>query len=364
MAKKKRKIKVAVGMSGGVDSSVAAALLKDQGYAVIGVFMKFWAERIKGKARENICCSLESAEDARRVCRKFKIPFYVINMTLPFKKKIVDNFIAEYDRGRTPNPCVRCNKYIKFSEFFKKMKPLGVDFVATGHYALTRKAQGSKGKRICKLFAGKDKGKDQSYFLHQLTQADLARTLFPLGKYTKDKVRKLAVEYGLPTASKKESQEICFVARHKVGEFLKKHIKFVGGDILEFNSKKKLGEHDGLLRYTIGQRKGIGLSGGPWYVVGADSRANALYVSKNKEDLLSSGLTATEVNWICGAELKFPLKAACRIRYRSASVPCRVEKSAGDKYSVTFSASQRAVTPGQYCVFYRGEECLGGGVIE
>ena len=362
--------RVAVGMSGGVDSSVAAALLLEQGYEVIGVFMKFWSENIKGKLRENICCSLESAEDARRVCNKLGIPFYVIDMKVPFKKKIVDNFVNEYLCGRTPNPCVRCNQYIKFGELWKKLKPMGVDFVATGHFArVGRNAQVetihelSLPPRVT-LRAGRDKNKDQSYFLHQVQQKHLKHTLFPVGNYTKEQVRKLAKKYGLPTASKKESQEICFVADGKVGEFLKRYIKFEKGNIIDVDSKEVLGQHDGLQIYTIGQRKGIGLAGGPWYVVRLDKKNNTLWVSKNEDDILAKELIVKKVNWISGEQPKLPLKCKCKIRYRSDSVVATIHELSQGRYRVVFTKPQRAITSGQYCVFYKGEECLGGGVIE
>jgi len=356
-------------MSGGVDSSVAAVLLKEQGYEVIGVFMKFWNENIKGKIRENICCSLESAEDARRVCNKLGIPFYVIDMKAPFKEKIVDNFVNEYECGRTPNPCVRCNQYIKFGELWKKLKPMGVDFVATGHFA--RVGNG----RDRSLRVGRDKNKDQSYFLHQIKQKDLAHVMFPVGNYTKEQVRKLAKKHGLSTASKKESQEICFVADGKVGEFLKRYIKFEKGPIREgvAPDSKILGQHDGLPMYTIGQRKGIGLADGPWYVSRLDKKNNTLWVSKNEDDILAKELIVKKVNWISGTAPTLPFKCECRIRYRSENVNCQIvrrtsgsspDNRSSNKFLVKFPKPQRAITSGQYCVFYNGDECLGGGEIE
>ena len=358
------KQRVAVGMSGGVDSSVAAALLKEQGHEVIGVFMKFWSENIKGKIRENICCSLESSEDARQVCNKLGVPFYVIDMKVPFKKKIVDDFVNEYECGHTPNPCVRCNQYIKFEELWKKLKPMGVDFVATGHYARVETIHELSLPPRALLRAGRDKNKDQSYFLHQIQQKHLKHTLFPLGDYTKPNVRKLAKKYGLSTASKKESQEICFVADGKVGEFLKRYIKFEKGNIVDVGSEDVLGQHEGLPLYTIGQRKGIGLAGGPWYVVQLDKKKNILWVSKDEKDLHSKELIVRSVNWISGEQPKLPLKCKCKIRYRSDFVVATIHELSQGKYRVEFTKPQRAITSGQYCVFYKGEECLGGGVIE
>jgi tRNA-uridine 2-sulfurtransferase len=355
--KDKKKTKVAIGMSGGVDSSVAAALLKEQGYEVIGVFMHFWSEKVKGRVRENICCSLDSAEDARRVCNKLGIPFYTINMKVPFKEKIVDDFIAEYKNCRTPNPCVRCNQYIKFEELWKKLKPMGVDYVATGHYAQVKAAKGG-----VRLVAAKDQDKDQTYFLHQIKQKQLAHTLFPVGHLTKPDVRVLAKKFDLSTSGKKESQEICFVANGKIGEFLQRYIKFDSGEIKDVQTKEVLGRHDGLPLYTIGQRKGIGLPGGPWYVVRLGKKDNTLWVSRDENDLLSNELKVKKVNWI-NEEPQYPAKLNCKIRYRSKSFPCVVEKMSNGQLLVKFKKPQRAVTVGQYCVFWKGKACIGGGVI-
>ena len=364
MNNKNNKIKVAVGVSGGVDSSVAAALLKEQGYEVIGVFMKFWAETVKGAVRENICCSLESSEDARKVCQKLDIPFYVIDMKAPFKKNIVNDFIDKYKNCLTPNPCVRCNKYIKFNELWNKLKPMGVDFVATGHYVNNQETKKSRNQEIkSKLKKGKDVNKDQSYFLHQVKQDQLKHCLFPLGDYTKDEVRKLAKKYGLPTASKKESQEICFVSDGKLGNFLKKYIKFESGPIVNIENNEKVGEHEGLPLYTIGQRKGIRLPGGPWFVTGFDQSQNALHVSRQEEDLMKKEFKVKDVNWISGQEPKLPFKCKCKVRYRTDVSTCIVRKLSSSKYHVELKKTERAITPGQYCVFYKGDECLGGGEI-
>ena len=354
----KKTTKVAVGMSGGVDSSVSAALLKEQGYDVLGVFLHFWSESVSGKIRDNICCSLESQEDARRVCQKLKIPFYTLNMETPFKEKIVDDFIEQYKNCRTPNPCVRCNKYIKFNALREKMRPLCIDYIATGHYARIEKS----GARFA-LLKGKDEQKDQTYFLHQATQEQLAHTLFPIGNYFKSEVRALAKKFGLATASKKESQEICFVADGETGEFLSRYIKFKKGKIADVSSGEVIGEHNGLPLYTIGQRKGIGLSGWPWYVAAADVQRNILLVSRDEIKIYSSAAVIDEVNWIASVEPVLPLKANCRIRSTAKEVGCLVRKNKIKSYCVDFVEEQRAVTVGQYCVFYDGDECLGGGVI-
>jgi len=358
-------------MSGGVDSSVAAALLKKQGYDVVGIFLHFWKETVDGGVRDNICCSLESQADARRVCEKLKIPFYTMNVAVPFKKEVVENFVCEYEGGRTPNPCVRCNRFIKFGEFIKRARALGAEFVATGHYAKIR-ITGCRGAKSCAslpagkayhLLKGGDKQKDQSYFLHQLTQEQLAHVLFPVGDLTKAKVRKLATNFGLSTARKRESQEICFIPSGDTAEFLRRHVKFTDGEIRDVETNKVVGKHNGLPLYTIGQRKGIGLAGGPWYVVRLDKAKNTLWVTTKEENILSAGCVIRNVNWVAGVDPEFPLKAKCRIRYGAENVPCVVEQNEVGDLIVKFSKPQRAVTPGQYCVFYNKDECLGGGEI-
>jgi len=354
----KNKIRVAVGMSGGVDSSVAAALLKQQGYDVVGVFMHFWQEKRESKIRENVCCSLGAQEDARRVCQKLQIPFYTMNMDVPFKKNIVDDFISSYGRCETPNPCVRCNQFIKFGEFIKRAEKLGAQFVATGHYARIKKDKDDS----CHLLKGKDKAKDQTYFLHQLTQKQLAKVMFPVGGFEKPAVRELAKKFGLSVASKKESQEVCFIPDGDLAGFLGRYNKLESGKIVELDTKKELGQHQGLSLYTLGQRKGIGLGGGPWYVVKLDIKKNILWVSTNEKDLLSNIIKLKSCHWINKVQ-QFPFKCKCRIRYRAEEAECSVEKK-GSSYQIKFFRSQRAVTQGQYAVFWKGQECLGGGVIK
>jgi tRNA-uridine 2-sulfurtransferase len=360
----KKRTKVAVGVSGGVDSSVAAALLKEQGYEVVGIFMHFWYENVKGKVRDNVCCSLESQEDARKVCQKLEIPFYTMNMKVPFKKMIVENFLNNYEKGRTPNPCVRCNRYVKFGEFIKKAKALECDYVAMGHYARIRSKQLNKqtNKQVVKLLKAKDVEKDQTYFLHGLTQTQLKHVLFPLGEYKKDQVRKLARKFGLATASKKESQEVCFVPDGKLGEFLQRNIKMKPGKIKEFGTEKVLGEHNGLALYTLGQRKGIGLSGGPWFVLKLDMKNNVLWVTKHEKQLNSVEFEIKKLNRISG-EPKLPVSVKGQVRYRSKAANATLRKKGG-KIVVQMKKPQRAVTPGQFAVFYKGKECLGGGEIK
>lgn len=337
-----KKIKVVAAISGGVDSSVSAALLKEAGFDVIGIFMKFWHSGIKG---ENQCCSLESEKMARAVCKKIGVPFYAINMEKEFKNRVVDYFIREYKSKGTPNPCVVCNYEIKFGLLMEKALKLGASYVATGHYARIKNS---------KLFKGKDKKKDQSYFLWKLTPLQLKRILFPVGGYTKDEVRSLARKFNLPTANASESQEVCFAAG-SVGDFLRKYIKNKPGNIVL--KSKVVGRHSGLWFYTIGQRKGIKLSGGPFYVVAKDFKKNILVISKDKKDLLRKEMKIKQTNWI--SKIKIPLKAEIKIRYQHKPASAVFYK--GNK--VVFQRPQKAVTSGQSAVFYKNSELLGGGII-
>ena len=344
-------------MSGGVDSSVAAALLKRAGFNVTGVFMRFWHEA--GRA-ENRCCSSESEKRARQVASKLGIPFYVFNFEKEFKKRIVDYFLEDYKAGLTPNPCVVCNKEIKFGLLLEKALALGADYIATGHYARLRNGR---------LFRAKDKEKDQSYFLWQLSHEQLKHILFPVGDYTKTETRQMAKRFGLPNFATPDSQEICFVPK-TINDFLAKYIKPKPGEILcATPSVAHLGRHRGLAFYTIGQRKGIGLSGGPYWVLGKDFKKNRLIVTKNEKDLLKKELTFKDANWISCKIPKFPLKIKAKIRYRSNLAPAKLLKN-----KVIFDRPQRAITPGQSVVFYlpaearrakegKGKELLGGGII-
>ena len=358
------KRKVFVAMSGGVDSSVAAALLKKEGgYNVVGVFMKFWHEA-DGKGGWNRCCSPDSERRARQVARILKIPFYVFNFEKEFKKRVVDYFLKGYKEGITPNPCVVCNKEIKFGLLLEKVLALNADFIATGHYARLRQG---------KLYRGKDKKKDQSYFLWQLNQNQLKRVLFPVGNYIKLEVRKLAEKFKLPFKKISESMEICFVP-DKLEDFLKKYLKPKPGLILN-TAGKEIGQHQGLPFYTIGQRKGIELSGGPHYVVGKDRKRNVLIVASILKDsaLWSKSLIAKNVNWISGKAPKLPLKINAQIRYGHQAVPATITKLQITNYKLQFKTPQRAVTPGQSVVFYspagalakegKGQELVGGGII-
>lgn len=354
---KSKNKKVAVAMSGGVDSSVVATLLKQQGYDVIGVFMQFWhpSGEIYG---ENRCCSLESYQEARAVATTLKIPIYKINFGRQFKKNIVDEFLIEHKKGHTPNPCIACNKFIKFDLLLNYVKTVfGVDYLATGHYVkLTHNKFGYQ------LSRPKDKTKDQTYFLYNLKQNQLKYLLFPLANYTKEQVRELAKKNKLVIHAKPDSQEICFVGNDREN-FLKKYLKLKSGDIFGQDGKK-LGKHRGLPLYTLGQRTGLGLSGGPWYVAKIDLKNNSLIVTKNNKDKLLSSyeIIFNKVNWINEPLLQLPLNCYAQIRYRGEASICRIEKM--EKYfRAVFNKPQQAVATGQSIVFYDNNRVIGGGII-
>ncbi|MDD5144910.1 MAG: tRNA 2-thiouridine(34) synthase MnmA [Candidatus Pacebacteria bacterium] len=351
--------KVVCAMSGGVDSSVAAALLKKEGFDVVGVFMKFWSDE-DHSAKDcdyNRCCSPESERRAREVASILEIPFYVLNFKNEFKKRVVDYFLKTYKKGSTPNPCVVCNKEIKFGMLLEKAIKLQADFIATGHYARIKRK-----KNEVSLLRSQDRNKDQSYFLWTLSQKQLEKVLFPIGNYLRSEVEKMAEKLKLPFEGVKKSQEVCFVPK-TLEEFLSKYLKNKAGEIVD-RKGKTVGRHSGLWFYTLGQRKRIGLSGGPYYAIDKDFRRNRLIVSSNEKDLLREELVFTEVNWISGKEPDLPLEVKAKIRYRSQSASAVINKDQKHKvYSLRFKVAQRAVTPGQSVVFYKGEELLGGGII-
>jgi len=357
---KKTKGKVLVAMSGGVDSSVAAQLLKNQGYEVAGVFLHFWKDESAGEKAENRCCSLESLNDAKAVAGKIGIPLYTFNFSEPFKKAVVDNFLSEYGAGRTPNPCVVCNREIKIGRLLKQALALGYDYVATGHYLKIKKTG-----RKHELFKAKDKNKDQSYFLYTFKPEELKHLLFPLGSYIKPQVRKLAAKFKLKVAGKAESQDICFLSGDH-NNFLKKYLKLKSGDIRVLETGEKIGEHLGLPLYTIGQRRGLVGGTGPYYVARFDYRKNILYVVKNwNEDILyKSELIAKKVNWLSDQAPKKSLKCEAVIRYGHKAVKCTVTAKNKQDYFVKFDQPQRAITPGQSVVFYNKKQVLGGGIIK
>ncbi len=350
-----KKIKVAIGMSGGVDSSVAAALLKDQGYEVIGIFMHFWTDPHYAQTQTiaNKCCSVDAKVDARLVAEKLDIPLYTINMDQNFKEYIVNNFLDQYKQGLTPNPCVRCNQFIKFGLFWQKAQALGCDFIATGHYVRLKDGH---------LLEAKDTDKDQTYFLHRLTPEILKHCLFPIGEYKKDEVRKMAEKLDLPVFAKRDSQEICFVPEKTPEEFLKRYLKLKPGPIVTTEGEI-IGQHEGIALYTIGQRKGLELSGGPWYVVNLDYKHNLVIVADNNEHpaLFNDIMYVNDVNWL--RKVNLPAKLEVRIRYKHKGSLAIIKESGKDMLEVKFDNKQRAISPGQSAVFYDQGEVLGGGII-
>lgn len=384
--------RVFVGMSGGVDSSVAAALLVEQGHEVTGVYMKNWSEDLPGMH----CPWAEDVADAKRVAVGLGIDFQVFDFQKEYKQNVVDYMIREYQAGRTPNPDVMCNQEVKFKLFLEAALAAGAEYIATGHYARTFAAAGPVARSAPENFSGElktfsgatppratrradsylsegrlfrahDDNKDQTYFLYRVTSGALAKTMFPLGDFTKTEVRQMAKERGLWTASKKESMGICFVGQVGIREFLSEYVKTSPGDIVDQPTGAVVGRHDGAIFYTLGQRHGLNIGGGlPYYVVGKDMAKNEVYVSRSIDDgnLWRKGLTLADVHWINQP----PKGDACqvRVRHRAPLINAeimRVNDNAGEKVTVILSEPQRAVAPGQSAVLYDGEECLGGGII-
>lgn len=364
--------RVVVAMSGGVDSSVAALLLHEQGYEVIGVMLRLWAGE-QGVVDEatgfvhNRCCTPDAVQDTRALCQAIGAPFYLKNVEQPFKQMVVDPFINSYLVGQTPNPCLNCNKLVRFTYLLNLASALGADYLATGHYVriVQRPNEARPGGVDYQLLKGVDERKDQSYVLFSLTQEKLARLLFPVGALTKPEVRELARQYGLPLAEKAESQEICFIATGDYRDFLRRHAPvetFSPGPIVTMDGTV-LGEHEGLPFYTIGQRRGLGIATGePLYVVGRDVARNSLIVGP-AEMLGRTEVCVRDVNWISGEPPSEPIQAEAKVRYKSPTVPATVTALTGNRAAVTLHLPQRAVTPGQGCVFYDGDVCLGGGII-
>lgn len=361
MANNSGKLKrIAVAMSGGVDSSVAAALLKEQGHELIGITMRVWDPSAAGDAAEASCCSPDDVRDAGRIAEQLGIPFYVVNFEDEFRRLVIDDFVGEYYHGRTPNPCVRCNQLVKFGLLLDKARELGADFLATGHYA--RIEQGDDG--FFHLLKGLDPKKDQSYFLFALSQQQLAHSLFPLGGLTKPEVRALASRFSLRVAEKGESQEICFIPDDDYVRFLEAEegAEDLCGDIVD-RQGKVLGRHLGTYRYTVGQRRGLGIAWKePLYVLGVDAERREVIVGPQSE-LYLNGLTAAQVNWLMPPPVA-EFESTCRIRYRHQPVPCRVIPLPDNRVEVVFTTKEKSVTPGQAVVFYGGNRVLGGGWIE
>ena len=351
---------VVIAMSGGVDSSVAAALLVEQGYNCIGVMMRLWAEVGTGEGSTNKCCSLESVNDARRVADQLGIPFYLINVEEVFKQKVVDFFIDGYSSGQTPNPCLACNRHIRFDYLLNYARSLGADYLATGHYArLERESDGT-----VHLLKAIDERKDQSYVLSVMGQDELRDVLFPIGGYTKPEIRAIAAGQGLPIASKHDSMDLCFVADDDYRRFLQDWAAdaMQPGPIVN-RKGDLLGRHEGLPGYTIGQRKGLGISGTqePMFVLELDYDQNRLVVGV-QDELGADRLVAQDVNWT-HRPVTWGTEAQCKIRYRAEAVDCTLFPSEDNSVDVQLAESLRDVTPGQGVVFYDGERCLGGGII-
>jgi tRNA-specific 2-thiouridylase len=366
-------MKLAVAMSGGVDSSAAAAILKEQGHELVGFTMQLWNQRRGLSVDENgdplpsRCCSLDDVYDARRVAEELGFPFYVLNLEREFERDVVQPFVDSYLAGETPIPCVSCNSRLKFASLDKLAASLGCDKVATGHYARVVLDAGSNRLR---LLRGRNLQKDQSYFLWELTQDQLSRAMFPLGEMSKPEVREVAREHSLAVAEKSESQEICFVPDGNYAGFIDRYLaaenqseRLPGEGELVDTSGAVVGHHAGIHRYTIGQRRGIGIAGpDPLYVISIDAPKNQVVVGP-QEDLLSGEFTAAGVNWIAIGKPAGPVRAEVRVRYRHTPAPATITPIENDRVRVNFDEPQRAITPGQATVFYRGDEVLGGGWI-
>lgn len=345
-------------MSGGVDSSVAAALLKEQGYDVVGMMLRLWSE--PGKEDSNRCCTPDSMAQARRVAAKLDIPFYVIDAKDVFHNTVVQYFLDGYARGETPNPCLICNRQIRWTFLLDHALALGADFMATGHYVRLRRAETGQ----VELLRAIDRSKDQSYVLHVLNQDKLAHALFPIGDYPKTEIRAIAERFGLPTASRKDSQDLCFLAGEDYRNFLQRNAAEIlePGQILT-RQGKSVGTHNGLANYTIGQRKGLGVASPvPLYVLGKDSASNTLLVG-TQEELGGRELIARDVNWLMGEAPSEPFRADVKIRYTAREAPALVTPLDGNRVQVQFDAPQRDITAGQAAVFFAEELMIGGGII-
>lgn len=354
--------RVVVGMSGGVDSSVAALLLKQQGYDVVGIFMKNWDDTDEF----GHCTAEDDAEDVARVCEQIGIPHYTVNFEQAYFDKVFTYFLDEYKRGRTPNPDVMCNREIKFGDFLAKALELGADYLATGHYARVERQDG-----MTRLLRGVDNNKDQTYFLHALGQQQLAKAMFPIGHLPKAQVRQIAAEAGLATATKKDSTGVCFIGERNFKTFLSQYLPAQPGEMVDIATGEVKGRHDGLMYYTLGQRQGLGIGGSgtgePWFVADKDLARNRLYVVQGEShaSLYSEGLTATGVTWIGEPPAGETFRCTAKFRYRQPDQGVTVAWDAvSGTAEIVFDQQQKAITPGQAVVFYDGETCLGGGTID
>jgi len=356
--------KVVVGLSGGVDSSVTAMLLKQQGYEVTGLFMKNWED----DDDDEYCSSKQDLIDAVAVADKLDIEIEAVNFSKEYKDRVFANFLAEYEAGRTPNPDILCNAEIKFKAFLDHAMEMGADLIATGHYAQVRENPLRAGHY--QLLKADDGSKDQSYFLHRLNQAQLSKTLFPLGKYLKREVREMAREIGLANAEKKDSTGICFIGERPFQEFLQRYLPKKPGDI-KTPEGKTVGQHDGLMYYTLGQRQGLKIGGSrdsngePWFVAAKDMVNNELIVVQGHDHplLLNDGLKAGQLHWISGEEPETNWVYAAKTRYRQPDAPCEIDAINAEEVDIRFGQKQWAITPGQSAVVYESNVCLGGGII-
>jgi tRNA-specific 2-thiouridylase len=358
------KKRVAVAMSGGVDSSVTAAVLLEQGYEVVGITMNLFSLLREFCADETLksCCGRGAIEDANRVATKLGIDHYLLDLKQPFEEMVIADFLDEYRQGRTPNPCIRCNQYVKFDVLMKRASRLDAHFLATGHHARIKRDERT-GRFLLKK--GKDNEKDQSYFLYTMTQKQLAQTLFPIGHLTKAEVRAKAEKLGLPVAQKPESQEICFIPDNNYVRFLKERIPaaFQPGPIVDEDGRV-LGEHSGIIHFTIGQRRGMGISAShPLYVLEINPRINTVVVGPD-ESLYKHHLKASGINWISNIPSRGPLAVKARIRYKHIETEAELDMLESGRVQVKFAKPQRAITPGQAVVFYESEVVVGGGTIE
>ncbi len=351
--------KALIAMSGGVDSSVAAFLMKEKGYECVGITMKLYDNEDIGICNEKTCCSLKDIEDARGVAFKLGMPYYVANFKDKFEEKVIEKFIDTYKKGGTPNPCIDCNRYLKFDKLMQRMKELEMDAVVTGHYARIERY----GDRYL-LKKGVDETKDQSYVLYSLTQGQLSHTLLPLGEYTKKHIREIAEEQGFKNARKHDSQDICFVPDGNYAAFIENHTgeKFPEGDFTDTNGNI-LGTHKGIIRYTVGQRRGIGLAlSEPAYVLKICPEENRVVIGKNSE-LFTKSLDAEDINLIAADKITEPLHLTAKIRYKHAEAACTVWQTGENSLHIEFDEPQRAITAGQAVVMYDGDVVVGGGVI-
>ena len=354
--------KIIVGMSGGVDSSVAAYLLREQGFNIEGLFMKNWEE----DDDEEYCAASVDLADAQKICDQLSIPLHTVNFSSEYWDRVFEYFLTEYKAGRTPNPDIICNKEIKFRAFLDHALNLDTDYIATGHYANCETKNGE-----AHLYKGLDTDKDQSYFLHTLDQQQLSKSLFPIGKLKKSEVRKIAKQNKFDTFDKKDSTGICFIGERKFRDFLKNYIPAQSGEIRTLDNKK-IGEHEGVMFYTIGQRQGLGIGGQreysdePWYVTHKDIDSNYLYVVQGRNDgsLYHSKLLTQEFHWIAGKPSTSLDNLKAKTRYRQSDQSCSIQQSSDNRYEITFTEPQWAITPGQSVVLYQDDKCLGGAIIE